>query len=63
MLSELVAYLFVTNTQTLLDFPATIFLVDAVLCFVFLVVGRFAERAGLRFFRSWRRRRGRVAAS
>ena len=46
VLSEVVAYLFVANTQTLLDFPAKIFVLDAVICFVFLVAGRFAERAG-----------------
>ncbi len=63
VLSELAAYLFVTNTQTLRDFPATIFLLDAAICFVLLVVGRFAERAGLRVFRSWRRRSGTVTAS
>ena len=63
VLSELVAYLFVTNTQTLLEFPAKIFLLDAAICFVFLVAGRFAERAALRVFRSWRRRGGTVTAS
>lgn len=63
VLSELAAYFFVTNTQTLRDFPATIFLLDAAICFVLLVVGRFAERAGLRVFRFWRRRSGTVTAS
>ena len=63
VLSELVAYLFVTKTQTLLEFPAKIFLVDAAICFVFLAAGRFAERAGLRLFRSWRRRGSTVTAS
>ena len=63
VLSEIVAYLFVTHTQTLLEFPARIFLLDAVICFVFLAVGRFAERAGLRLFRSWRRRGSAVTAS
>jgi UDP-GlcNAc:undecaprenyl-phosphate GlcNAc-1-phosphate transferase len=63
VLSELVAYFFVTKTQTLLEFPAKIFLVDAAICFVFLAAGRFAERAGLRLFRSWRRRGSTVTAS
>jgi FlaA1/EpsC-like NDP-sugar epimerase len=63
VLSELVAYFFVTRTQTLLEFPAKIFLVDAAICFVFLVAGRFAERVGLRLFRSWRRRGSTVTAS
>ena len=39
------------------------FLVDAAICFVFLAAGRFAERAGLRLFRSWRRRGSTVTAS
>jgi len=63
VLSEIVAYLFVIQTQTLLDFPKKIFIVDAAICFCFLVAGRFAERAGLRLFRSWRRRSGTVTAS
>lgn len=63
VVSELVAYLLVTNTQTLLDFPAKIFLLDAAICFAFLVAGRFAERAGLRLFRSLRRRSRTVTAS
>ena len=63
VLSELVAYLFVTKTQTLLEFPAKIFLVDAAICIAFLAAGRFAERAGLRLFRSWRRRGSTVTAS
>jgi UDP-GlcNAc:undecaprenyl-phosphate/decaprenyl-phosphate GlcNAc-1-phosphate transferase len=63
VLSELVAYFFVTRTQTLLEFPAKIFLVDVAICFVFLVAGRFAERVGLRLFRSWRRRGSTVTAS
>ncbi|MEO5634466.1 MraY family glycosyltransferase, partial [Gaiella sp.] len=54
--SELVAYLFVTNTQPPGHFPTTIFVLDAIICFVLLVVGRLAERAGLRMIRSWRRR-------
>ena len=60
--SELVAYLFVTNTQPAGYFPSTIFVVDAIICFVLLVVGRLAERAGLRAIRS-RRRRGATAAA
>ena len=52
-----------TNTQTLREFPAKIFLVDAAICFVFLAAGRFAERAGLRLFRAWRRRSATVTAS
>ena len=63
VLSEVVAYLFVTNTQTTLDFPAKIFVLDGVICFVYLVVGRFAERAGLRVVRTWRRRGRTVTAS
>ena len=63
VLSELVAYLFVSNTQTLLGFPAKIFALDVAICFVFLVAGRFAERVGLRIFRSWRRRSSTVTAS
>ena len=63
ILSEIAAYLFVANTQTLLEFPAKIFVVDAAICFVFLVAGRFAERVGLRLFRSWRRRGSTVTAS
>ena len=63
VVSELAAYLFVTHTQTLGDFPASIFLADAAICFVLLVVGRFAERAGLRAIRSWRRRSEAVTAS
>jgi hypothetical protein len=62
-LSELTAYLFVTNTRTLGEFPATIFILDVAICFALLVVGRFAERAGLRVFRTWRRRSGTVPVS
>ena len=62
-LSEIVAYLFVTNTQTLREFPAKIFVVDAVICFVLITVGRLAERVGLRLFRIWRRRRDAVVVS
>ena len=61
--SELVAYLFVTNTQDIGDFPTAIFLLDAAICFALLVVGRLAERAGLRAFRSWRRRGTEAAIS
>ncbi len=61
--SELVAYLFVTHTQALLDFPAKIFALDAVICFVLLLAGRFAERAALRLLRSRRHRTATVAAS
>jgi UDP-GlcNAc:undecaprenyl-phosphate GlcNAc-1-phosphate transferase len=63
VLSELVAYFFVAHTQTLGDFPATIFLADAAICFVLLVVGRFAERAGMRAIRSRKRRSEAVTAS
>jgi UDP-GlcNAc:undecaprenyl-phosphate/decaprenyl-phosphate GlcNAc-1-phosphate transferase len=63
VLSEIVAYLVVTNTQTLLEFPAKIFLLDAVICFTLLVAGRFAERAALRVFRTWRARGETVTAS
>jgi FlaA1/EpsC-like NDP-sugar epimerase len=63
VVSELAAYLFVTNTQTLSTFPAKIFAVDAVICFILLSVGRFAERAGLRVFRTWRDRGGRTVAA
>jgi UDP-GlcNAc:undecaprenyl-phosphate GlcNAc-1-phosphate transferase len=63
VLSELAAYFFVTNTHTLNEFPATIFALDAAICFVLVSVGRFAERAALRMFRSWRGRSGTVAAS
>jgi UDP-GlcNAc:undecaprenyl-phosphate GlcNAc-1-phosphate transferase len=63
VVSELAAYLFVANTQTMLDFPAKIFVLDAAICFVLLVTGRFAERAALRLLRSWRRRSGTVVAS
>jgi UDP-GlcNAc:undecaprenyl-phosphate GlcNAc-1-phosphate transferase len=55
VVSELAAYLFVANTQLLDDFPARVFSFDALVCFVFLVVGRFAERAALRVVRTWRR--------
>lgn len=54
--SEPIAYLFVANTQDIGDFPVTIFVLDAILCCVLLVVGRLAERAGLRAFRSLRLR-------
>jgi FlaA1/EpsC-like NDP-sugar epimerase len=63
VLSEIVAYLFVTNTQTLRDFPAKIFVVDAAVCFILLTVGRLAERGGLRLLRMWRSRRSTVVAS
>ena len=54
--SELVAYLFVINTQPRGIVPASIFVLDAIICFVLLVVGRLAERAGLRAIHSWKRR-------
>ena len=63
VLSEVVAYLFVANTQTTLDFPAKIFVLDAVICFVYLVAGRYAERAALKVVRTWRRRGRTVTAS
>jgi UDP-GlcNAc:undecaprenyl-phosphate GlcNAc-1-phosphate transferase len=63
VLSELAAYLFVTNTQTLADFPAKIFALDAVFCFILLVAGRFAERVALRAFRAWRRRSSTVTVA
>ncbi len=61
--SELVAYLFVTNTQPPGQIPSTIFVLDAAICFMLLVVGRFAERAGLRAIRSRRRRSAAAPAS
>lgn len=61
--SELVAYLFVTNTQPPGHFPSTIFVIDAIMCFVLLILGRLAERAGLSAFRSWRRRAATASTS
>ena len=61
--SEIVAYLFVTNTQPTDQIPGSIFVLDAIICFALLVVGRFAERAGLRAIRSWRRRSATAPAS
>jgi UDP-GlcNAc:undecaprenyl-phosphate GlcNAc-1-phosphate transferase len=63
VLSEIAAYLFVTNTQILREFPAKIFVADALICFVLLTVGRLAERVGLRLVRMWRRRGGTVVTS
>ena len=60
--SELVAYAFVSATQPHGYFPESIFVVDAILCSGLLMVGRLAERAGLRAIRS-RRRRGAAAAA
>ena len=55
--SEAVAYVIVAGTLNMTGFPASIFLADAVICSFLLVLGRFAERAGLRVFRAWHRRR------
>lgn len=61
--SEFVAYLFVTNTQQTAQVPSSIFVLDATICVVLLVVGRLAERAGMRAIRSWRRTRATAPAS
>jgi UDP-GlcNAc:undecaprenyl-phosphate GlcNAc-1-phosphate transferase len=57
--SELVAFGIVVGTTPLGDFPARVFLVDALLCMIVIGASRFAERALFRARATLREREGR----
>jgi UDP-GlcNAc:undecaprenyl-phosphate GlcNAc-1-phosphate transferase len=57
VISEAVAFVIVARIQPLNGFPGSVFVMDALFCSALLVLGRFAERAGLQVFRAWHRRR------
>jgi len=55
-LSELIAFGYLSATRTFADFPADIFLINALLCTILIGGSRFGERALERGFASLRRR-------